>query len=64
MKASEIREFPADELAETARELRERLFKLRFQLASGQMEKPQMIRNTRRDLARVLTILGERETES
>jgi large subunit ribosomal protein L29 len=50
-----------DELKERERDLREELFNLRFQIATSQAENPQIIRNVRKDLARVLTVLRERE---
>lgn len=61
MKARELRELTNEELKERERDLREELFNLRFQVATNQAENPQIIRNVRRDLARVLTILRERE---
>lgn len=61
MKARELRELTKEELKERERNLREELFNLRFQIATNQAENPQIIRNVRRDLARVLTILRERE---
>lgn len=61
MKARELRELTDEELKERERDLREELFNLRFQIATNQAENPQIIRNVRRDLARVLTILRERE---
>jgi large subunit ribosomal protein L29 len=61
VKARELRELTNEELKERERDLREELFNLRFQVATNQAENPQIIRNVRRDLARVLTILRERE---
>lgn len=61
MKAHELRELTDEELKERERDLREELFNLRFQIATGQAENPQIIKNVRRDLARVLTISRERE---
>jgi large subunit ribosomal protein L29 len=61
VKARELRELTDEELKERERDLREELFNLRFQIATNQAENPQIIRNVRRDLARVLTILRERE---
>ncbi|HWP45938.1 MAG TPA: 50S ribosomal protein L29 [Candidatus Limnocylindrales bacterium] len=61
MKARELRELTDEELKERERDLREELFNLRFQIATNQAENPQIIRNVRRDLARVLTIIRERE---
>lgn len=63
MKAKQLRDQSIEELRHTEFELREQLFKLRFQNATGQMEKPGKIRQVRRDLARVKTILAERLRE-
>ncbi len=60
MKASQIREMTPEELEQKYRELREEHFKLRFQAASGQMEKPHLLGDVRRDIARVLTIMKEK----
>ena len=62
MKASQIREMTREELEQKYRELREEHFKLRFQAASGQIEKPHLLRSVRRDIARVLTIINEKQT--
>ncbi len=61
MKASQIREMTQEELEQKYRELREEHFKLRFQAASGQIEKPHLLRSVRRDIARVLTIINEKQ---
>ncbi len=61
MKASEIRNHTSDELAKKLVDLKEELFKLRFQLATGQLENPMRIREVRRGIARVQTIIRERE---
>jgi len=60
MKASQIREMTREELEQKHRELREEHFKLRFQAASGQMEKPHLLKAVRRDIARVLTVKREK----
>jgi large subunit ribosomal protein L29 len=60
MKAMELRELDADTLASRARELERELFDLRIRKAIGQLEAPGKIRNVRRDLARVQTILKEK----
>lgn len=49
-----------EELAEKEQQLSQELFNLRFQLATGRIENPMKIRQTRRDLARVKTILTEK----
>ena len=61
MKASEIRERSREELDKTLSDLQEQLFKLRFQKSTGQIENPQKIREVRRDIARVLTVINERQ---
>ncbi|HIE10759.1 MAG TPA: 50S ribosomal protein L29 [Kiritimatiellae bacterium] len=60
MKAKELRELSDDELYQRHRELQQELFSLRRQAVSGQLDKPSRIRPTRREIARVLTILNER----
>jgi large subunit ribosomal protein L29 len=61
MKASELRELSGTELAEKGQELAEELFNLRFQLATAQIENVGRISEVRRDIARVKTILRERQ---
>jgi len=60
MKASQFRDQTAEELRERERELTEQLFALRLQKVTGQLEKPARVREVRRDLARVLTVLREK----
>jgi len=60
MKSNELREKSVDELHTRERELSEQLFKLRFQRATGRMENPMKIREVRREIARIKTLLGER----
>ena len=60
MKTNELRDKSIDELNTRERELREQLFKLRFQRATGRMENPMKIREVRREIARIKTLLGER----
>jgi large subunit ribosomal protein L29 len=60
MKASQFRDQTAEELQERERELSEQLFALRLQKVTGQLEKPARVREVRRDLARVMTILREK----
>ena len=55
-----VRDQRDDELDAEIRQLREQLFKLRWQAASGQTENPNKIRAVRRDIARHLTVLRER----
>ena len=63
MKAKEIRDRSDDELRKALRDLEEQLFKLRFQKSTGQIENPIKIREVRKDIARVLTVMGERQAE-
>jgi len=61
MMADELRQKSAAELAVQEKEMREQLFRLRFQLAAGQMESVKKIRELRRDIARLLTVQREKE---
>ncbi len=61
MKPVKWRELDDGELRERTRALREEIFNLRFQLSQGMAKNPLRIRMVRRDLARALTILRERE---
>jgi ribosomal protein L29 len=60
MKASDIRAKTTDELLNQLSELRKEQFNLRFQRASGQLENTSRVRQVRRDIARILTVLSER----
>ncbi len=60
MKAEELRELSAEDLVSKEEELREQMFKLRFQQAIGQLDNPFKIREARRDIARVKTILKQK----
>jgi len=60
MKASLLREKSVEELKTQEQTLREQIFKLRFQKATGQAENPQKIRLVRKELARVLTVIQEK----
>jgi large subunit ribosomal protein L29 len=61
VKARVLRDRTVDELRQQEGTLREQIFKLRFQKATGQAENPQRIALVRKELARVLTILREKE---
>lgn len=63
MKAKELRDLSGEELKEREQGLSQELFNLRFQKASGQLGNTAMLNNTRRDLARVKTVLRELETK-
>lgn len=60
MKNKELRDKSEIDLHNRERELTEQLFKLRFQRATGSMENPMKVRNARREIARIKTILRER----
>lgn len=62
--AEEIRSLSDAELLKEVKELKVELFKLRFQLATGQLEATSDIKKTRKDIARRLTILSERANAS
>jgi large subunit ribosomal protein L29 len=61
VKAEKVREMGVDELKAKEKELLEQLFRLRFQKAIGQLEDPMKVRQARRDIARVKTILKEKQ---
>jgi large subunit ribosomal protein L29 len=61
MKVEEIRELSIDVLRDREKELDDQLFRLRIQKSMGQLEAPLRVREVRRDLARVKTILREKE---
>jgi len=61
MKASELRELPVDELKAKLAELTEERFRLRFRSATESIENPMRFRHLRRDIARVQTLLRQRE---
>ena len=61
MKPLELRELSDDELIQKDEELKDQLFKLKFQHALGQLEDAMKLNNLKRDRARVLTILKERK---
>ena len=59
MDIKELRDLSNAELAEKQEQLKQELFNLRFQLATGRIENPMRIRQARRDIARVKTVLRE-----
>ena len=59
--AGELRELGADELVLRLRESKEELFNLRFQMATGQMDNNRRLRTVRQDIARIYTVMRERE---
>ena len=64
MKTKELRELSTPELESKLGELKEELFNLRFQHATGQLESPMRIREVKKTYARVKTIMGEREAQT
>ena len=62
-KAAELRDLPADELLARIDAAKEELFNLRFQLATGQLDNPARMRVVRHEVARIATVLREREIE-
>jgi large subunit ribosomal protein L29 len=60
MQLEKIRELTPDELSARKRELREQIFHLRLQQASGQLEKPSELRALRREIARIETVLTKK----
>ena len=64
MKANEIKEMTADELNTKLAELKEELFNLRFQHATGQLENPMRIREVKKSIARIKTIQREQELKA
>ncbi len=60
MKAAELRDLGADELDSRVRDLTDQLFRLRLQKSMGQLEAPRKMRDVRRDLARVKTVLRQK----
>jgi large subunit ribosomal protein L29 len=61
MKAKDIRNLSTVEIETEVNELKDELFNLRFQLATGQLDNPMRIREVRKGIARAKTILRERE---
>ena len=59
--ASEVRELTEEELVLRLREAKEELFNLRFQMATGQLDNNRRLRTVRHDIARIYTIMRERE---
>ncbi|WP_432404481.1 50S ribosomal protein L29 [Wukongibacter sp. M2B1] len=61
VKANKLRDMTSQELSQKLNDFKAELFNLRFQLATGQLENPVRIRNVKKDIARVKTVLRERE---
>jgi large subunit ribosomal protein L29 len=60
MKPGEVRELSVDDLRQREKDLDDQLFRLRIQKSMGQLEAPAKVRDVRRDLARIKTILREK----
>ncbi len=63
MKIKEIRDLGIDELVQKNKELVEEHFKLRLRHSSGQLESPAIMRSIRKNIARIKTVLREREVQ-
>lgn len=61
MKAKEVHDLTSEELEKKLSDLKEELFNLRFQLATGQLDNPMRVQDVRKSIARVKTIQRERE---
>ncbi|OLD80915.1 MAG: 50S ribosomal protein L29 [Ignavibacteria bacterium 13_1_40CM_2_61_4] len=64
MKIYQVRELPPQELEKRIKDEEENLVHLKFQKATSQLENPLKIRNARRDIARMKTVLRERQAQS
>ena len=62
MKVTEVRDLGVDELRQREKDLDDQLFRLRIQKSMGQLEAAHKVKSLRRDLARVKTVLREKET--
>lgn len=64
MKANKVRDMAVNELEQKLVELKGELFNLRFQMATGQLENPVKVREVKKSIARIKTILREKELKS
>jgi large subunit ribosomal protein L29 len=62
-KAAELRDLTDEQLLERVESAKEELFNLRFQLATGQLDNASMIKKVRHEIARIATVMREREIE-
>jgi large subunit ribosomal protein L29 len=60
-RPSELRDLPLEELGARLESAKEELFNLRFQLATGQLDNPMRIKEVRHEIARIMTLLTQRE---
>jgi large subunit ribosomal protein L29 len=63
-KGAELRDLTDDQLVDRAESAKEELFNLRFQLATGQLDDSSRIKKVRHDIARIATVMREREIEA
>lgn len=61
MKANELRDLTSEELQKRLADCKAELFNLRFQLATGQLDNPMRVRDVRKNIARVKTVIRERD---
>lgn len=61
MNVRDLRQLPDDRLLDELEDLKEAMFNLRFQKSFGQLEDPNALRRAKRDVARILTIIRERQ---
>ncbi len=64
MKANKVRDMATNEMEQKLVELKGELFNLRFQMATGQLENPIRVRDVKKSIARIKTILREKELKS
>jgi large subunit ribosomal protein L29 len=64
VKPTEIREMTDGEIQDRIEQLQEERFRLRFRSATQQLENPMLLRNIRRDISRLKTVLREREVQN
>jgi large subunit ribosomal protein L29 len=64
MNVRDLRQLPDDRLLDELEDLKEAMFNLRFQKSFGQLEDPNALRRAKRDVARILTIVRERQIEA
>lgn len=64
MKPADVRELTADEVTARIEQLQEELFRLRFRRATMELENPMLLRTIKRDIARLKTVLREKELTS
>ncbi len=64
MNGADVRELTSDEITARVEQLQEELFRLRFRRATMELENPMLLRTIRRDIARLKTVLRERELSS